>query len=112
MSGSDDLFSHHSNIDVKNRFVVYDIKDIGSGLKELGLQIAFDAIWNKMIENRAKGKRTWIYIDEFYLLMSKETSAEYISTIWKRARMEWCTDSDHTERRRYVEIRTGTNGYQ
>lgn len=86
VSGSDDLFSHHSNIDVKNRFVVYDIKDIGSGLKELGLQIAFDAIWNKMIENRAKGKRTWIYIDEFYLLMSKETSAEYISTIWKRAR--------------------------
>lgn len=86
VSGSDDLFSHHSNIDVKNRFAVYDIKDIGSGLKELGLQIAFDAIWNKMIENRAKGKRTWIYIDEFYLLMSKETSAEYISTIWKRAR--------------------------
>ena len=86
VSGSDDLFSHHSNIDVENRFVVYDIKDIGSGLKELGLQIAFDAIWNKMIENRAKGKRTWIYIDEFYLLMSKETSAEYISTIWKRAR--------------------------
>ena len=65
---------------------LYDIKDIGSGLKELGLQIAFDAIWNKMIENRAKGKRTWIYIDEFYLLMTKETSAEYISTIWKRAR--------------------------
>ena len=86
VSGSDDLFSHHTNIDAQNRFIVYDIKDIGSGLKELGLQIAFDAIWNKMIENRAKGKRTWIYIDEFYLLMTKETSAEYISTIWKRAR--------------------------
>lgn len=42
VSGSDDLFSHHTNIDAQNRFIVYDIKDIGSGLKELGLQIAFE----------------------------------------------------------------------
>ena len=46
--------------------MIYDIKDIGSGLKELGLQICLNSIWNKMIENRKKGKRTWLYIDEFY----------------------------------------------
>ena len=55
-------------------------------MKELGLQIALDNIWNRMIENRQKGKRTWFYIDEFYLMMQKPTSAAYISQIWKRAR--------------------------
>ena len=66
--------------------VVYDIKDIGGRLKELGLQIALDNIWNRMIENKGKGKRTWFYIDEFYLMMQKPSSAAYISQIWKRAR--------------------------
>lgn len=86
VKGSLDIFSHRTNVNVNNRFVVYDIKDIGAGLKELGLQIALDTIWNKMIENHRKGKRTWFYIDEFYLMMQKPSSADYISQIWKRAR--------------------------
>lgn len=81
-----DIFSHHTNVDINNRFVVFNIKDIGSGLKELGLQICLDHIWNKMIQNKAEGKRTWIYIDEFHNLMQTKTSAAYISQIWKRAR--------------------------
>lgn len=81
-----DIFSHHTNVDIDSRFVVFNIKDIGSGLKELGLQICLDHIWNKMIQNKSKGKRTWIYIDEFHNLMLKPTSAAYISQIWKRAR--------------------------
>ena len=86
VNGSLDIFSKHTNVEINNRFTVYNIKDIGDGLKELGLQICLDNIWNKMIENRAKGKRTWIYIDEFYLLMQKPSSASYIAQIWKRAR--------------------------
>ena len=86
VNGSLDTFSKHTNVEINNRFTVYNIKDIGEGLKELGLQICLDNIWNKMIENRAKGKRTWIYIDEFYLLMQKPSSASYIEQIWKRAR--------------------------
>lgn len=86
VSGGVDAFAHHTNTDVTNRFTVYDIKDLGTGLKELGLQICLDNIWNKMIENKLKGKKTWFYIDEFYLLMQKPTSAAYISEIWKRAR--------------------------
>lgn len=84
--GSLDVFSYRTNINTSGRFVVYDIKDIGAGLKELGLQIALDNIWNKMIENYNHGKRTWFYIDEFYLMMQKPSSAQYISQIWKRAR--------------------------
>lgn len=86
VKGSIDLFAHKSNVSLNNRFVIYDIKDIGAGMKELGLQIALDNVWNKMIENSQNGKRTWLYIDEFYLLMQKESSASYISEIWKRAR--------------------------
>lgn len=86
VNGSLDIFSKHTNVEINNRFTVYNIKDIGEGLKELGLQICLDNIWNKMIENQAKGKRTWIYIDEFYLLMQKPSSASYIAQIWKRAR--------------------------
>lgn len=84
--GGLDIFSHHTNLDISNRFTVYDIKNIGTGLKELGLQICLDSIWNKMVDNKLKGKRTWFYIDEFYLMMQKPTSAAYISEIWKRAR--------------------------
>lgn len=86
VKGALDIFSHHTTIQANNRFVVYDIKDIGPGLKELGLQICLDNIWNKMVENKEHHKRTWIYIDEFYLMMKKETSASYIAEIWKRAR--------------------------
>ncbi len=86
--GGMDIFSKKTNVDITNRFTVYDIRDIGreSALKEMGLQICLDNIWNKMIENRGKGTRTWFYIDEFYILMQKPTSASYISEIWKRAR--------------------------
>lgn len=86
VKGALDIFSHITNVDITNRLTVYDIKDIGAGLKELGLQVALDNIWNHMIDNFKAGKRTWVYIDEFYLMMQKPSSAAYISQIWKRAR--------------------------
>lgn len=86
VKGAQDIFSHHTNVEIENRFTVFNIKDLGSGLKELGLHICLDHIWNKMILNRERGKRTWIYIDEFHMLMQKPSSAAYIAQIWKRAR--------------------------
>lgn len=84
--GALDVFAHHTNININNRFTVYDIKDIGNGLTDLGLQICLDNIFNKMIHNKYEGKKTWIYIDEFHLLMKTKTSKNHISQIWKRAR--------------------------
>lgn len=86
VKGALDIFAHPTNVEIGNRFTVYNIKEIGAGLKELGLQICLDNIWNKMISNKEKGKWTWIYIDEFYLMMRSPTSASYIAQIWKRAR--------------------------
>lgn len=84
--GSMDTFAYHSNVNTKSRLIVYDIKDIGTGLKEMGLQVCLNDCWNKIISNKKKGKRTWFYIDEFYLLTQTETSARFLQQIWKRAR--------------------------
>lgn len=85
-TGSLDTFAHRSNVSTNSRFVIYDIKDIGSGMKEMGLQVCLDHVWNKMIENKRLGKRTWFYIDEFYLMTQTESSAKFLQQIWKRAR--------------------------
>ena len=87
--GSLDVFAHKTNIDANNRFVVYDIRDIGTNLKELGLQVCLNTIWNKTIENRTKLKYTWSYIDEMHLLLQHESSAAYVRQIFKRARKFW-----------------------
>ena len=84
-TGSLDVFAHHTNVDVDNRFIIYDIKDVGS-LKTMTMLIVLDSIWNRIIQNRKKGKRTWFYIDEIYLLFTNETSASFLKQLYKRAR--------------------------
>ena len=86
VTGSLDIFAHRTNVNTRGRFIVYDIKDIGSGLKELGLQVCLNHIWNTTITNKKKKKRTWFYIDEFYLLTQTESSALFLQQIFKRAR--------------------------
>lgn len=84
--GSLDVFAHHTNVDNNGRFVIYDIKDIGNNIKTMGMLIVLDSIWNRIITNRKKGKRTWFYIDEIYLLFTNETSAQFLKELYKRAR--------------------------
>ena len=85
-TGSLDVFAHRTNVNTNSRFIIYDIKNIGSGLKELGLQVCLNDIWNKTIANKNLSKRTWFYLDEFYLLTQTESSARFLQQIWKRAR--------------------------
>lgn len=84
--GAYDTFAHRTNVDITNRLTVFNIRDIGTNLRELGLKVCLNFVWQKMVENRAKGKWTWLYIDEFHLLLSTPNAAETIKTIWKRAR--------------------------
>lgn len=79
-------FAHHTNVDIHNRLVIYDIKDIGNGLKEMGLHICLDNILNQMSRNFRKGIRTWVAIDEFHRLLDKESTADYSADIWKTCR--------------------------
>lgn len=86
VEGTQNSFAFRTNVNVNNRFTIYNIKDIGTGMKSIGLQVCLDNIWNKMITNYKKGKRTWLYCDEFHLLAQTEISAKYTQQIWRRAR--------------------------
>ena len=84
--GNQSVFANKTNIDINNRLVCFDIKDLGKQLKTMGMLIVLDAIWNRITENRNKGVRTWIYMDEIYLLFSNEYSAQFLFELYKRAR--------------------------
>lgn len=85
-TGTLNLFANKTNLDTSNRMIVYDTKNIGTNLQELGMQICLNDIWNRMIANKKKNIRTWFYVDEFYLLLHQKSSAQYLQMIWKRAR--------------------------
>lgn len=84
--GNYDLFAKQTNVDLDSRFVVYDIKDVPSGAKELALQICLNDVWNRIIDNKKKNILTWFYVDEFYLLLQTKSSAQFLQQIYKRAR--------------------------
>lgn len=86
IKGNLNVFSHQTNVNTNNRVVSYDIKDLGKQLKTLGMLIVLDYVWNRITTNRAKGKRTWIYMDEIYLLFANEYSANFLFELYKRAR--------------------------
>ena len=86
IKGSLSVFAQKTNIDIKNRLITYNIKDLGKELKTMGMLIVLDQIWNRVTLNRQKGKRTWLYIDEIYLLFQNEYSANYLFELYKRAR--------------------------
>ena len=79
-------FSGYSNIDINNRFVCFNIKDLGNQLKTLGLLIILDATWNRIRRNREKGKHTWIYFDEAHLLFRNDYSRDFLFELYKQAR--------------------------
>ncbi len=85
-TGNLSVFANRTNVDVNNRFIIYDIKDLGKNLKTVGMLVVLDSIWNRITQNRMKGKRTWVYVDEIYLLFANEYSANYFFELWKRAR--------------------------
>lgn len=84
--GSLNVFNHRTNVDVNNRFVCYDIKELGKQLKKLGMLIVQDQVWNRVTVNRAHHKTTRYYMDEFHLLLKEEQTAAYSVEIWKRFR--------------------------
>ena len=86
VKGSLNLFNHRTNVDVNNRFVCYDIKELGKQLKKIGMLIVQDQVWGRVTANRSAGKTTRYYMDEFHLLLKEEQTAAYSVEIWKRFR--------------------------
>lgn len=86
VKGSLNIFNHRTNVDIHNRIVCFDIKQLGKQLKKLGMLIVQDAVWGRVTANRDVGKSTRYYIDEFHLLLKEEQTAAYSVEIWKRFR--------------------------
>ena len=86
VKGSLNIFNHRTNVDIDNRIVCYDIKQLGKQLKKLGMLIVQDQVWGRVTANRSVGKSTRYYADEFHLLLKDEQTAAYSVEIWKRFR--------------------------
>ena len=86
VTGSLNVFNHRTHVDVTNRLVCYDIKELGNQLKTLGMLIVQDQVWGRVTANREAHRSTRYYIDEFHLLLKEEQTAAYSVEIWKRFR--------------------------
>ena len=86
VDGTLDVFAYQTNVNMNNRIMLFDIFDLGSQLKTVGMLVMLDAILNRVIENHKRGRRTWIYIDEIYLFFANEYSTNFLEESWKRFR--------------------------
>ncbi len=86
VKGSLNVFNHRTNVDINNRLICFDIKELGKQLKKIGMLVVQDQVWNRVTINRAEHKSTRYYIDEFHLLLKDEQTAAYSVEIWKRFR--------------------------
>lgn len=88
VNGSLNIFNHQTNVDVDNRFTVYGIRDLGTELSPITMLVMMESIQNRIIENGKRGVATWLYIDEFHVLLNSEYSARYLQQLWKRVRKQ------------------------
>ena len=86
VTGSLNVFNHRTNVELTNRLVCYDIKDLGKQLKKIGMLVVQDQVWGRVTENRIQGKSTRYYMDEMHLLLREDQTAAYTVEIWKRFR--------------------------
>ena len=91
--GSLNTFAKQTNVNTSNRLVCYDILELGEQLRAIGMLVILDSIINRITANRMKGKETFIFIDEIYLLFMHEYSAQFLFKLWKRVRKygAYCT---------------------
>ena len=97
VNGSLNLFNHRTNVDIHNRLVCFDIKELGTQLKKVGMLIIQDQVWNRVTLNRSEGKATRYYIDEFHILLKEPQTAAYFIGIWKRCRKWGCVATGITQ---------------
>ena len=88
VKGSLNIFNHQTNIDVDNRFTVYGIRDLGTELSPITMLVMMESIQQRIIENGQKGIATWLFVDEFHVLLNSEYSAKYLQQLWKKVRKQ------------------------
>ena len=84
--GSLNTFAQQTNVDTDKRLICYDIMELGEQLRPIGMLVILDSILNRITANRRKGRQTFVYVDEIYLLFQYEYSAQFLFKLWKRVR--------------------------
>jgi len=95
--GSQNFFNHRTTVDSSNRIICFDIRDLSAQLKEIGMLIVQDAVWNRVSLNRNRKRATRYYCDEFHLLLREEQTAKYMAKIWKRFHQWGCIPTGLTQ---------------
>ena len=88
VNGSLNIFNHQTNVDVDSRFTVYGIRDLGTELSPITMLVMMESIQNRIIANGKRGIATWLYVDEFHVLLNSEYSARYLQQLWKKVRKQ------------------------
>lgn len=86
--GGMDIFSKKTNVEIKNRFISFDISELPRSIQTTGYLVILEHIMNRLKRNKTLGKHTWIFIDEFHILLANQYSADYIARIYKTGRKE------------------------
>lgn len=88
VNGSLNIFNHQTNVEMGNRFTVYGIRDLGAELSPITMLVMMESIQQRIVENGQNGRATWLYIDEFHVLLNSEYSAKYLQQLWKKVRKQ------------------------
>ena len=92
VKGSFNIFSGRTNIDTGKRFMVFDIAQMGEQIRAVGLQVILEYVWQRVVANKRRGVRTWVWIDEFSIMFNDgagrttHKSGEFFSKVYKRIR--------------------------
>ena len=86
VNGSLNLFNHRTNVDLSNRFIVFDLSGLKDNLRITSMLIMMETVRTKIKENSKKGRWTHLFIDEFHELLGVEQVASFILKLWKEIR--------------------------
>lgn len=86
VQGGMDIFSKDTNVEIKNRIVSFDLHNLTASMQTTGYLVVLEHIMNRVARNKALGRNTWLYIDEFHILLENRYSADYIAKIYKIGR--------------------------
>ncbi|HFE9852529.1 VirB4-like conjugal transfer ATPase, CD1110 family [Enterococcus faecalis] len=68
--GSLNMFAKETNVNTNSYLTIYDMYLLKNEMATFGYLAILDRIWNKVVENRAKGIETLVYIDEFQVIIN------------------------------------------
>lgn len=91
VTGSFNIFAHDTNIQYNKKFIIFDIFEMGNQLQTVGLMVLLEILWQRVIQNKLRGVRTWVWTDEFSIMFNDDRSGifrtgDFFEKVYKRIR--------------------------